>query len=123
MAYLAAAFCIVLNTPVLLVFLAVFLLLLDAALFGAGAVACGAVLATLVLSTYSECICGAELTKSCLTQVPITLLHSAKAWLANRLVNKMANAVAFNLVLQLNKSGKFLKANYYISSQFICNIL
>lgn len=89
----------VLNTPVLLVFLAVFLLL---AAFVAGLLAVAA-FTTLVLSTYSECICAAELTISCLTQVPITLLHSAKAWLANKL-NKMASTVceiaAFNLVLQ-----------------------
>lgn len=89
----------VLNTPVLLVFLAVFLLV--AALLAAGfAAATGAALTTLVLSTYSECICAAELTISCLTQVPMTLLHSAKAWLVNKLVNTMADTMAFNLLLQ-----------------------
>ncbi len=83
----------VLNTPVLLIFFAVFLLFEAEA----GALACGAGLVTLVLSTYSECICAAELTMSCLTQVPITLLHSAKAWLANRLLNKMVDTMTFNL--------------------------
>lgn len=53
----------VLNTPVLLVFLAIFLLL--AVLVTEGfAAAAGATFVTLVLSTYSECICGAELTSS-----------------------------------------------------------
>lgn len=99
MTYLAVVFCMVLNTPVLLVFFVMFLLF-DTAFAAAGLFACGAALDVLVLSTYSERICGAELTISCVTQVPITLLHSAKAWLANRLVNKMANAGAFNLVLQ-----------------------
>jgi uncharacterized membrane protein len=108
MDYLAAVFCMVLNTPVLLVFLAVCLLLFETALVAAGLLVCGATLVTLVLSTYSECICGAELTRSCVTQVPITLLHSAKAWLANRLVKIMANVVAFNPVLQINQSrGNF----------------
>lgn len=30
----------------------------------------------------------------------MTLLHSAKAWLANKLVNKTADTMAFNLMLQ-----------------------
>ena len=49
MTYLAAIFCMVLNTPVLLVFFAVFLLF-DAVLAAAGVAACGAALVTLVLA-------------------------------------------------------------------------
>ena len=57
------AFCMVLNTPVLLVFFAVFLLFV-AVLVAEGFVAATGAVFTLVLSTYSECICGAELTNS-----------------------------------------------------------